>query len=164
MADLTFPTFRCCLLILSMIFTLDDHNVACCKLGRHIQTSWICIRLNKTRYQYIPAQIDSDKLNWKGIFSRFLNSSWVKIVHVINQFNIHSHFLSICFHLIRKYMNGNCESNCWFTGSHRFLSVCASYYQFETVCDSLWQPARHKQFATVTLPTLIISHSWNRWQ
>ena len=37
------------------------------------------------------------------------------------------------------YMHGNCDSNCWLMCSKRFVTVCAGYYQFETVCDSLRQ-------------------------
>ena len=39
-------------------------------------------------------------------------------------------------------------------GLWQFVPVYAGYYQFETVCNSLWQAARHKLFVTVTLPTL----------
>ena len=55
-------------------------------------------------------------------------------------------------------MHGNCGSNCWFMGSKRFVTVCASLRRLLPVCDSLWQPARHKLFVTVTLPTLSHSH------
>ena len=47
-------------------------------------------------------------------------------------------------------------------GLWQFVPVCAGYYQFETVCDSLWQPARHKLFVTVILPTLIHQSTW-KW-
>ena len=39
-------------------------------------------------------------------------------------------------------------------GVWQYVPVCTGYYQFVTVCDSLWQPARHKLLVTVTLPTL----------
>ena len=71
-------------------------------------------------------------------FSRFLDSSWVNNAHLLS-ISFNKHTQPDFYPYNHNYMHGNCDSNCWFMGSKRFVTVCASLRRLLPVWDSLRQ-------------------------
>ena len=127
------------LLIFAMDFIPNDQYVAHSKLGRHIK---LALELSMVRGGNIFTQIFWQPMSQQCTYYQTYS------IHIFNPISIHS---------TTDYMHANCDSNCWFMGCKKFVTVCASLRRLLPVWDSLRQPARQKLFVTDTLPTLILT-------